>query len=284
MAQSWTTLLGSMDLDQSRIPINENFESLRSAFSGTTEPSGAVAGQFWIHPTTKIVRQHNGTGWVELFDLNAGFGDLVSRSHTNDCPMRSALHMAGYQIRNLGNPSANTDAVTLGYAKDELIDKHYHSGAGDDGPKVSYGNLSGVTTTPFARVGIGSTATLVDKAWGSNFNDTQTDSGDDAFTDQISVTVSTYANEPKLVVAGCQYQRPSGGTQFWLRLVYDQGAGDVEILQVTPQIVANATPHSIVIPTTATPTAEASVTYTLQAKDQAGGSEVYLRAKWIVVL
>lgn len=45
MAQDWTTLSGSDKLKNSREPINENFETLRSGWEGTAFPTNPVKGQ-----------------------------------------------------------------------------------------------------------------------------------------------------------------------------------------------------------------------------------------------
>jgi hypothetical protein len=281
MGQSWTTITDAMLLENTDPVLNANFETLRSSFSGAAFPSSPVAGQVFFNSTTMVTYQYNGTGWVRVCDLNQTYGDLVSRSNSAAAPMLAYLHMGSQQIRNMANPSADTHAVTLGYARDSLIATHDHSG-GVQGPTIDWDELGGASATAHTILAIASGgSTLINKDWDVGWVDGITaTTGTPA--DQVSVSVDTYANEKKLLLAGCNYKVDVGCT-LHVRLVYDQGGGDVQIVQSSPPRSTYDDWHAAFIVGTVTPTVQTTVQYTLQAYDSGSGN-ADLRCKWILVL
>jgi len=144
MSQSWTTLLTSHTLSDSRSYLNANYESLRSSFSGTSPPTSPspTAGQLFYNTTENILYVYNGSSWVKLGSMDKNFMGFVPRDDSPNYPMQSNFHMGGHRITNMADPTSDTDGCTLQYARDELIDKHYHSGADNDGPQIKWSDIS----------------------------------------------------------------------------------------------------------------------------------------------
>lgn len=107
MAQNWTDSVptaGNVALTDIGY-IRNNFTALKSSFSGTSAPPGAVAGMPYFYTTTKMLRIYNGTTWVDMFD--AGNGRVTNSLNCS----RSVL--AGNGLTGGGALSADR-TVTLG--------------------------------------------------------------------------------------------------------------------------------------------------------------------------
>lgn len=73
MAQSYTKdpYNSAHVVDTDMGEINDNFEALRSSFSGATSPANPIAGMWWHDTTSHILKQRNeaNSAWLSVWDL-----------------------------------------------------------------------------------------------------------------------------------------------------------------------------------------------------------------------
>jgi len=116
MSQTWNIPIAATDtLSASRPKINDAFEALRTAFSGTSAPSSPVAGQWFLNTSENKLYFYNGTSWIELGDVTTDRFALLPRSGGSSFAMTGDLYMGSHQIKGLAAPTHAGDAVALSY-------------------------------------------------------------------------------------------------------------------------------------------------------------------------
>ncbi len=71
MSQTYALLLGTDKVKDSRVPINDNFETLRSQFAGTAYPASPLEGQRFFNSSTHLEYVYNGSAWVSVSTAHA---------------------------------------------------------------------------------------------------------------------------------------------------------------------------------------------------------------------
>ena len=113
MSQNYDLPLATDTLADSRPQWNDALDSIKSGFSGATEPASAIrtAYMLWIDTTAGKIKRRNAAndGWITLgdFALNQGMLHLT----TSGQALGADLSMGGFRLTNLGNPTAATDAA-----------------------------------------------------------------------------------------------------------------------------------------------------------------------------
>lgn len=73
MSQTYTTnpYAGGTVVATTMTAVNNNFEALKSAFSGASAPANTVAGQWWLDTTAHILKIRNeaNTAWLSVWDM-----------------------------------------------------------------------------------------------------------------------------------------------------------------------------------------------------------------------
>lgn len=116
MSQTWNFPMASTaTLSDSRTYINDSCASLKSSFSGTSAPGSPVAGQFYFNTSTYALMAYSGSSWYQLCTVSSTYGGLLPLSAGSSYPLSGPLYCGAQQIKNMADPSASTDAVSLNY-------------------------------------------------------------------------------------------------------------------------------------------------------------------------
>lgn len=106
MAQTFPNIAASDKVRDSRQPLLDRDEAIRSCFSGSSAPSGAVLGQLWFNTSTGVLSQLTGTGpdvWEAVrrgtVEINQG-----GTGATNASDARDNLELGAVAVLNtIGN-------------------------------------------------------------------------------------------------------------------------------------------------------------------------------------
>jgi hypothetical protein len=178
MGQTWNFPMASTaTLSDSRSYINDSCASLRSSFAGTSAPGTPVAGQPYFNTDTYNMSFYYGSEWKVIFNSEKTYGGLLPLTATSSYPLSGDLYLGGKQIKNLADPGASTDAVTLNW-----LTTYYLPLAG--------GTMSGVmvcgSNLPTASADPGSAEQLARKA----YVDLHVEKGGDTMTGHLAFTES----------------------------------------------------------------------------------------------
>jgi len=200
MSQTWESIDGSEYLSDTRQEIVNNFETLRSCFSGTDFPSSPVAGQLFFRTSDKTFWIYDGSNWWQIGAATAHYMGNLPRAGGDSYPMSGDLNVGGNKVVNMASPTDDSnpgDAVNLAYLN-SVISGHHHTGASNDGPKIDVVDLNGNE-----RGVQGSTGT--------------TNVTGEVTLESKSVTVISTAtgSETKIVLAGCFYELSLTGSAAW---------------------------------------------------------------------
>ena len=97
MSQTYALLLGTDKVKDSRVPINNNFEALRSQFAGTAYPANPLEGQRFFNSSTHLEYVYDGSAWLSVntththddryyteSEVNTLLSGKAATSHTHD--------------------------------------------------------------------------------------------------------------------------------------------------------------------------------------------------------
>jgi len=116
MSQTWNIPMSTSDtLSASRSYINDALAALQSSFSGSSEPSSPVAGQWFLDTDDNKLYIYSGSSWRAVGDLDYEYLGLQIRGAGVSYPFSDDVYMGSNQIKNLADPAAAQDAVTLNY-------------------------------------------------------------------------------------------------------------------------------------------------------------------------
>jgi len=202
MSQTWESIDGSEYLSDTRQEIVNNFETLRSCFSGTDFPSSPVAGQLFFRTSDKTFWIYDGSNWWQIGAATAHYMGNLPRAGGDSYPMSGDLNVGGNKVVNMASPTDDSnpgDAVNLAYLN-SVISGHHHTGASNDGPKINVTDLNGN-----ARAAAHDTSEVI-----VDTNRTST---------IIEVSgVTLIASETKIIAVGCQFyvdtNDEASGAQF----------------------------------------------------------------------
>jgi len=81
--------------------MNENFNTLRSSFSGDTQPESAVAGQLWFDTSSGTVKYYTGSDWKSITGTATSLGVYTANEETSwttceSLPVTLGAHGAVY--------------------------------------------------------------------------------------------------------------------------------------------------------------------------------------------
>lgn len=206
MAQTWSILAGTDTISDIDDYTSVCFGTLRSSWSGTSAPSGMVAGQTWYCTSTSgdhaygfhVAETDNATPRL-MFHANQDYGGLLPKTAGASYPLSGDLYMGGKKLINMGSGSASTDGATIGDIS-STIAGHDHTG-GEEGPKLAWSILTAGGSPANALLQIAADATLTsDRRWDLNY--ASTFSPTTSMATIASCTVTTHPNERKLIIAG----------------------------------------------------------------------------------
>jgi len=268
MSQTWYDIVGSWSLQNSREPINQNFEALQSSFSGTTFPTSPVAGQLFFRTTDTTLWQYDGSDWKQLFDVTSDYGGLLPRSAGSSYPLTGDLYCGGHQLKNVGSPDATSDVATKSYV-DTLIQQHDHDGSDPTDSHIDWKDLIASGDTANTLLYVASGGTLENKHWDAD--ETWADmSTTTSYQDIASTDVWAWSGEKKLILYGFQV------TSTWSTPKY-------KVLCDTNEVVSERSAGgNIISVATYTPSVSATYTWKIQVYSNPGGETVSRR--FIVVL
>ncbi|RLI18959.1 hypothetical protein DRO54_09375, partial [Candidatus Bathyarchaeota archaeon] len=118
MSQTWESIDGSEYLSDTRQEIVNNFETLRSCFSGTDFPSSPVAGQLFFRTSDKTFWIYDGSNWWQIGAATAHYMGNLPRAGGDSYPMSGDLNVGGNKVVNMASPTDDSnpgDAVNLAY-------------------------------------------------------------------------------------------------------------------------------------------------------------------------
>ena len=84
MASTWSVpIAAATTIENSRTPINNALEALRTLHSGASAPASTVAGMLWKDTTAKLIKMRNDAddGWITMFDLQHEDGSSTATSY-----------------------------------------------------------------------------------------------------------------------------------------------------------------------------------------------------------
>jgi len=83
MSQDYTSSFALTDNPHGIITtdVPNNFEALRSVFSGASAPASPVTYQLWADTTTGLLKMYNGSTWKVLFGLNVPASRIDACDH-----------------------------------------------------------------------------------------------------------------------------------------------------------------------------------------------------------
>lgn len=284
MAQDFTYAQLTDTLEASHPLITDQFEALRSSFSGTSFPTSPVAGQPFYNTSTKawyMTPTDSGTPNL-MFYADKPYGGLLPLTATSAYPLSGDLYMGGKNIKNLAAPTADTDACTKGYARDSLLSTHSHGG-GTDGLQIPYSNVTGTGAIGNVLLQLNSAGTTAEyKVW--NVNSTATaQTVTPTMTTLASCTAAANANEKKLIIAGAW-------CELWTDEILGTAHPNLQVLRDTtaisgPTHYGISTSGSVLIVTSSTPLTAATYTWTLQgALDNLAGATASWYASFLIVI
>jgi hypothetical protein len=293
MSQDWTLLYSTDTVSEIPTLSTALFNTLRSNWSGTTAPSGMVAGQTWYNTTTTGAAAYgfhvchvSGQEPHLIFHADKTYGGLLPLSAGANYQLTNHLYMNGggtnHRITGLTtNSSVSSDAATVSYVSTE-IQGHSHSG-GTEGPNVAWNYLSGAgaAANTMLQVAYGGNS-LNNRHWDANGTQTA-QTVTPTYTSLASVSVWAWANEKKLIIAGAW-------CELWTDAILGTAHPNLKILRDTTAIsgpthygISDA--GNITIVTTSTPTTAGQYTWTLQgALDNLAGATASWYASFIIVI
>ena len=121
MAQNWTddTYGPTHTAESDLLNIESNFAAIKSAFSGSSAPTGPVAGQFWYKTDTDELKVYDGTQWRKIINTstnkvaNAESVDGFSASATPTADTLLVLNGSGRFPTSVVPAPGNTTPVVL---------------------------------------------------------------------------------------------------------------------------------------------------------------------------
>jgi len=83
MTQTFLQPAAGDSISTGRTKWNDCLDSLQSAFSGTSAPTGAVPGQLWLDTTNDILKiyREDSSGWIPLANSNEGIIQTMTGSY-----------------------------------------------------------------------------------------------------------------------------------------------------------------------------------------------------------
>lgn len=123
MSQTWThiPLLSTDTLADSRTYINDALDALKTSWSGTSEPTSPVRGQWFIDSDDNTLKIHNGTSWCTIGDADVTYLGLLPRSAGSSYALSGALYCGSQQVKQVATPTDGTDATNKAYTDAKAI-------------------------------------------------------------------------------------------------------------------------------------------------------------------